>query len=384
MRLGWQTKKLGELCRIDLGSTPSRGDSSLWDTARETDNVWLSIADLLGSRDNVVSDSKEYVSNKGAKSCKLVREGTLLVSFKLTLGRLAFAGRDLFTNEAIAALSVLRPGEITKEYLFYFLQYFDWKKAAQNDVKLKGLTLNKAKLQAFDIHYPVSLTEQRRIVALLEEALAKFARAQVNAEQNEWNAREIFTRALQDAFDPTTRAGSWDDIQLEEACIVEYGTRVTRKRDGGRGYTVYGGGGPTFEVDAPNRIDRLVVARFGMSPECTRFVQGEFFLNDSGLTVSPRDESRLFQGFLDYQLLARNAEIYLLGKGTAQKNLDVPAFRQLVLYVPRSLEEQQEVVARLEELRARSEELAALYAKKSQSIEALRRSFMHQVFAEAL
>jgi hypothetical protein len=55
------------------------------DERRETGNVWLSIADLLKAEDNVVVDSKEYVSDKGAEICKLVTKGTLLVSFKLTL-----------------------------------------------------------------------------------------------------------------------------------------------------------------------------------------------------------------------------------------------------------------------------------------------------------
>ena len=120
MKAGWKTKKLGALCEIELGRTPSRSNSAFWDEKRETNNVWLSIADLLKAEDNVVVDSKEYVSDKGAKICKLVPKGTLLVSFKLTLGRLAFAGRDLFTNEAIAALSIFNERELSKDFLFYF------------------------------------------------------------------------------------------------------------------------------------------------------------------------------------------------------------------------------------------------------------------------
>ena len=130
-----------------MGRTPARANPSFWDEKRETSNVWLSIADLLKAEDNVVVDSKEYVSDKGAKICKLVAKGTLLVSFKLTLGRLAFAGRDLFTNEAIAALTIFNERELSKEFLFYFLHFFDWVGAAENDVKLKGMTLNKAKLK---------------------------------------------------------------------------------------------------------------------------------------------------------------------------------------------------------------------------------------------
>lgn len=137
-------------------------------------------------------------------------------------------------------------------------------------------------------------------------------------------------------------------IRLDDACNVEYGTRVVQKRDGGSIYPVYGGGGATFNLDAFNREDRLVVARFGMSEECARFVSGKFFLNDSGLTVSPRNGD-MYQRFLDYQILSKNDEIFALGKGSAQKNLDVPAFRELPLYVPADAAEQQRIVSLLDE-----------------------------------
>ena len=106
MNNGWQTRKLGDLCEIKLGKTPARANEKFWDKKRETSNVWLSIADLINADDNVVVDSKEYLSDNGAAISKIVRKGTLLASFKLTLGRLAFAGRELFTNEAIAALNI--------------------------------------------------------------------------------------------------------------------------------------------------------------------------------------------------------------------------------------------------------------------------------------
>ena len=135
---------------------------------------------------------------------------------------------------------------------------------------------------------------------------------------------------------------------LEEACNVEYGTRVVQKRDGGSVYPVYGGGGATFQMDESNREDRLVIARFGMSEECTRFVAGKFFLNDSGLTVSPKNGAML-QRFLDYQMLSLNDDIYALGKGTAQKNLDVPVFRTLPILIPNDIPEQQRIVCILDE-----------------------------------
>ena len=61
MRPNWETKRLDDLCNIELGKTPYRGDKSFWDNAKETDNVWLSIADLLNTEGNVVFDSRGWL-----------------------------------------------------------------------------------------------------------------------------------------------------------------------------------------------------------------------------------------------------------------------------------------------------------------------------------
>jgi len=78
------------------------------------------------------------------------------------------------------------------------------------------------------------------------------------------------------------------------------------------------------------------------------FCRGKVFLNDSGLTVSPKN-GLMIQRFLDYQILALNDDIYGLGKGTAQKNLDVPVFREIPLFVPDDLREQERIVVLLDE-----------------------------------
>ncbi|MEO7344215.1 MAG: restriction endonuclease subunit S, partial [Methylotenera sp.] len=220
MKAGWEVKKLGDISTIELGKTPSRANKSFWDEELKTRNVWLSIADLLNTEGNVVSDSKEYLSDKGAAFSKTVLKGTLLVSFKLTLGRLAFAGRDLFTNEAIAALSIFNEKVLSKEFLFYFLYYFDWRKAAENDAKIKGMTLNKAKLKELLVYYP-NLEEQQRIVAILDQAFEGIAKARANAEQNLQNAHTLFESHLQSVF--TQHGEGWAEKRLDEVSKVVSG-----------------------------------------------------------------------------------------------------------------------------------------------------------------
>ena len=110
---------------------------------------------------------------------------------------------------------------------------------------------------------------------------------------------------------------NWKFINLIDLCNVEYGTRVVRKRDAGTIFPVYGGGGATFSMDIHNRENRMVIARFAMSEKCTRFVNGKFFLNDSGLTISAKDKKLINEQFLNYQMLSLNDTIYSLARGTA-------------------------------------------------------------------
>lgn len=135
----------------------------------------------------------------------------------------------------------------------------------------------------------------------------------------------------------------WNSEILNSICEVEYGTRVVRKRDAGTIFPVYGGGGATFFMDTFNRENRLVIGRFAISEKCTRFVSGKFFLNDSGLTVSPKIRN-LTQQYIDWYMLYKNDEIYSLGKGSAQRNLDVDEFRKLTIFFPESLPEQERIV----------------------------------------
>lgn len=161
------------------------------------------------------------------------------------------------------------------------------------------------------------------------------------------------------------RAG-WKTMKLDEACFVDYGTRVVRKKDGGTIYPVYGGGGATFRMNTYNRENCLVVARFAMSQTCTRFVQGKFFLNDSGLTLRAKDKD-LSQVFLDWIITSKNDLIYSFGKGSAQKNLDMEDFRNMEISFPISLAEQQRIVDILDQEFAKIDALKANAEKSLQA-----------------
>lgn len=404
MKAGWQTKKLGELCEIELGRTPARANSAFWDKKRETENVWLSIADLLRAEDNIVIDSKEYVSDKGAAICKLVPKGTLLVSFKLTLGRLAFAGRDLFTNEAIAALTIFNERELSKEFLFYFLHFFDWVKAAENDVKLKGMTLNKAKLKEMEVRFPTSRPEQQRLVAILDEAFAGIATAKANAEKNIQNARALFESHLQSVF--TQRGEGWVERRVEEWCdsimdcvnktapVVEGPTpfkmiRTTNVRNGcvdvsAVRYVTE----ETYKVwtrrQIPQRGDVILTREAPMGEVGMLLTDDNVFLGQR--LVSYRANSKLLDNrFLLFALQSGDlqGQIHAKASGSTVQHMRVPDTKNLLLAAP-PIQRQQEIVAQLVALLTETQRLARLYEQKQAALAALKKSILHQAFSGQL
>ena len=171
----------------------------------------------------------------------------------------------------------------------------------------------------------------------------------------------------------------WEIKKLGEVCEINYGTRVVQKKDGGIIYPVYGGGGATFRIDRFNRQDCLIVSRFAMSNQCVRFVKGKFFLNDSGLSLKTK-ESTILQPYLDKHIIAYNDKIYSLGKGAAQRNLDINAFKSINISYPLSLAEQERIVAELDCL-------SGVIEKKKQQLkelDALAQSIFYEMFGDPI
>ena len=126
----------------------------------------------------------------------------------------------------------------------------------------------------------------------------------------------------------------WNISSIKHLANIEYGTRIVKKNSAGKKYPVYGGGGETFRTNSYNRSSCYVISRFGMSPNCVRYIQGDFFLNDSGLTIKSIDKKIVLQEYLDNYLFLNQDYVYDCGRGVAQKNIDMEAFCSLPIPLP--------------------------------------------------
>lgn len=217
MKEGWTYKKLGELYPIIMGKTPPRNVSRFWDTKKETHNLWVSIADLSKNEGKEIFDTKEYISDEATSNIIRVSKGSLLVSFKLTLGKMAFAGDDLYTNEAIMSLD--KREDLDLKFLYYYFSSLDWGLLAAGNEKVKGKTLNKKSLGEIPVAI-LSKADQLRIVSRLDSAFSQIDELKANAEKQLSEAKALFQASLKEMLEPKE---GWEEKSLKEISYIQSG-----------------------------------------------------------------------------------------------------------------------------------------------------------------
>ncbi|MBC7472279.1 MAG: restriction endonuclease subunit S, partial [candidate division SR1 bacterium] len=197
--------QLGEIFDdLKIGGTPSREKSEYFGE----DNLWVSIRDMDGV--STILETKEHIADLGIKNsnCKLIKEGSLLMSFKLSVGKTAFAGKDLYTNEAIIAFE---PNEkVNLNYLFYSLSTATKQDSSTNN--MGALMLNKEKIKKLKIPLP-PLEIQQKIV----EEISGYQKIIDGAKQITQNWKPKID------IDPT-----WEMVKLGDVSKIKGGKRIPK------------------------------------------------------------------------------------------------------------------------------------------------------------
>ena len=167
----WMWCRFGDVVNFITGKTPERGNALYW-----SDGIynWVSIADMIAG--GVVSTTKERVSSVAAENCfgKISRKGSLIMSFKLTVGRTSILGVDAYHNEAIISIyPYIDRNDIFRNYLLHVMPLI----ANMGDSKdvIKGKTLNSKSISNLLLPLP-PLAEQQRIVTKIEELASIMSR----------------------------------------------------------------------------------------------------------------------------------------------------------------------------------------------------------------
>ena len=222
---------LSELFTLQMGKTPSRDNSSYWG---KSENSWISIADLTNSG-KYISNTKETLSDSAVaeSGIKKIPANTVIMSFKLSLGKVAITEKEMYSNEAIMAFIDKGVEKISPEYLYYLLRAKDWSKGTNKAVM--GATLNKATLSTIKIRLH-KYDNQLEIVNMLNRVSSSidFRKQQLTKLDELIKARfvEMFG-------DPISNTKRWDVIELGSLTGIGSSKRIFEKEYVSEGIPFY-------------------------------------------------------------------------------------------------------------------------------------------------
>ena len=393
MKEGWEYIAFKNVYPIKMGKTPPRGDKSSWDEKKETHNKWVSIADISNNEGKTIEDTKEYISDSAAEKINKVSKGSLLMSFKLSIGRMAFAGDDLYTNEAIIAIP--KNDKYILRFIYFYLLSYDWLSLTEGNEKVKGATLNKSSIGK--IQLPIlSLSEQQSIVDYLDSAFAKIDAMKANAEKALNEAKALFQASLKEMLEPKE---GWEENTLKDVSVIygNYGLSVPSTEFNGVRYLRI-----TDITEWGDLNDEKVSAKLDEEKEQELLEEGDILFARTGATVGKTLLYKeafgkcLFAGYLiryrlnkemvlpDFMFYVTHSDKYYKWvlenqKAAAQPNISAKLYNEYVVSYP-SLSEQQSIVATLDSLKSKVDRLQANYNKISQECDSLKQAILRQVF----
>ncbi len=402
-------RTLGELCEFQRGLTYGKSDE-----VDVSENVVLRANNIdLDTHTLDLADMRYIADSVSVPEAKRLRKGSLLVctasGSKSHLGKVAYVDDD-YGYAFGGFMGQLTPSRLVDgRYLFYALTcpaYKDFIGSLTDGININNLKFDD--LRKFRVPVP-SLNEQRRIVAILDEAFEAIATAEANTEKNLQNARELFDGHLERVFSAppeewlrqplgsvTSKIGSGATPLGGEDAYKDEGVALIRSLN------VYDDG---FRYARLARLDDAQAARLSNVDVQSRDV----LLNITGASVARcclvpddvlparvnqhvsiirPDSSRLTPEFLRYQLIAKPNKDRLLGigseGGSTRQAITKAQIQAFTVVFPKAVEDQLSIALAFDEMRSRTEALAEVYAAKLSALDELKKSLLHQAFSGTL
>jgi type I restriction enzyme S subunit len=291
-------------------------------------------------------------------------------------------------------VKILQPiTEIDSRYFYYYLLNVDL-----GDL---GYARHYRLLKEVEVNYPKSLQEQKRIVSILDRAFEAIDKAKANAEQNLINAKALFESYLQGVFEK--KGDDWAESLLNEITEVKDGTHdspkyikegipfVTQKNIKPDGFTIEN---TKFITEADHQkfykrsnvtFGDILISMIGANRGMAAIVniKDTFSIKNVGLI---KESENINQHFLLYYLQSKLAMKYVLSKsnGGAQEFIGLRALRAFPIPFPKSKEEQNQIVKKLDALSAETIKLESIYQQKIDDLEELKKSVLQKAFAGEL
>lgn len=346
----WKCEKIENLCEVMIGGTPSRNKKEYWDNG---ENVWVSIRDLTNNRSKYINDSSEKITDIGVKksNVKLIPNNTLIMSFKLSIGKVAITTKPLYTNEAIAAFKIVNKEELDTNYLYYFLPTIKF----NAETAVKGATLNKEKLKRIVVSFPSLKTQQKvaSILSTIDETVLK-------SNQIIERTQLLKDNLTKKTFNDELIKEKWPTNPLSDVAEVQRGKFSIRPRNDPR---YFGGTIPFIQTgdvvgcygvikkysqtlnEDGLRVSRLfkkgtIVITIAANIGDTGILSFDSCFPDSLVGITPNGD--LNNIYLEYYLRSKKDYLNSISTQSAQKNINLVKLNPLPVIVP-NMERQKQI-----------------------------------------
>ena len=239
--------------------------------------------------------------------------------------------------------------------------------------------------------YPKSLSEQKRIVAILDEAFAAIAKAKANAEQNLKNAKELFESYLQGVFE--NKGEGWEEKTLGEIGKPSMCKRILKNQTSSTGeipfYKIgtFGKKPDAFiskeiynefrtKYSFPKKGDILISAS-GTIGRRVRYDGEPAFFQDSNIVWIDNDEKQVLN---DYLYVFYEFCDWQPSKGATIARLYNSNLTSIKISFPKSLLEQKNILKKINALSNETKKLEAIYIQKINDLEELKKSVLQKAF----
>lgn len=354
MKKEWKVAKLGDVCNIIGGGTPSKknvayyGGSIPWATVRDMKNDYISQTEF--------SITEEAVK---ASATNIIPKDSVIIASRVGLGKVSIIKNDTAINQDLRAI-IPQKTDILTEYLFWWFKSIS-EHIIQNG---KGATVHGVTLPFLkNLNIPLpNLKEQARIVSILDDAFAKIDKIKHNAELNVKNCQDIYLSHLKDLFN----CSKWSIKSLPDIATNLDSKRIPitkNQRDEGN-YPYYGASGVVDYVseyifddnllliseDGANLLARATPIAFSVS--------GKIWVNNHAHVL--KFESLITQKFVELFFAQKDIKEWV--KGAAQPKLNQKDLNSIPIPLP-SLLEQETIVNKFSLLIDRKDKLTSKYKK---------------------
>jgi len=381
MKKGWTTRCIGELCEVVAGQSPQgkfynsegkglpfyQGKKDFGDKFIESPTAWTT------------------------KTTKIAKAGDILMSVRAPVGPVNVSTQDICIGRGLAAI---RCGpQLNRDFLFYQLLHLQPEIAGKEGAVFA--TINKSEIERLQLATS-PLSEQQRIVGVLDEAFASLATAQAHAAQNLQNARALFESHLNAIF--TQRGKGWVEKTLGDICDFVGGSqppkavfsktktpnsiRLIQIRDyKSDNHVVY------IQKAQARRfctVDDIMIGRYG--PPIFQILRGLEGAYNVALMKAVPDEAQVNREFLFYFLkhpAILEYVIYHSERAAGQIGVTKETLAPYPIAMP-SLDKQVTVAANINALAAETQRLTRIYEQKLAALAALKKSLLHQAFSGEL